>query len=64
MQIQFISGYVLEDLLSAFKRSDSRLVFDETSHLFVDELVVFHRRTMEVQHAGGWYADDDKVQQV
>lgn len=58
---QFISGYVMEDLLSAFKRSDSRLVFDETSHLFVDELVVFHRRTMEVQHdAGGWY--DDEVQ--
>jgi hypothetical protein len=56
---QFISGYVLEDLLSALKRSNSRLVIDETSRLFVDELVVFHRRTNEVQRAGLY---DDSVQ--
>lgn len=46
---QFISGYIMEDLLSAFKRSDNRLIFDETSHLQPDGMVLFHRHSMEIE---------------
>jgi hypothetical protein len=46
---QFISGYIMEDLLSAFKRNDYRLIFDETSHLQPDGLVLFQRHSMEIE---------------